>query len=131
GELTLAVATPGDITRLRVGAQYRARGAKDVFDVEASFDGGKTWKPIGRLEGPTPGNSKYFVFTTVPKGARSALVRLDGRQNNTLGFFDLRVGADYVEPHGGFAPVKVTYVWDENGVEKRDVHVARGVNETY
>jgi hypothetical protein len=131
GDITFPVATPGDMARLRVGAHYRARGAKDVFDVQASFDEGKTWKAIGKLDGPTAGNSKYFVFADVPKGARAALVRLDGRQNNTLGFFDLRIDADYVQPHGGFSPVKVTYVWEENGAERRDVHVARGASETY
>lgn len=131
GTITIHLATPGDIARLRVGTHYRARGPKDAFDVEASFDNGKTWQPIGRLEGPTPGNSKYFVFTDVPKGARAAQVRLSGRQSNTLGLFDLRVDADYLEPHGGFAPVKVTYVWDEAGVERRDVHVAKTAEEIY
>jgi len=96
-----------------------------------SFDDGKTWRAIGKLDGPTPGNSKYFVFTDVPKGARAALVRLAGSQNNTLGFFDLRVDADYAQPNGGFDPVKVTYVWEENGAEKRDVHIAKQANETY
>jgi hypothetical protein len=131
GSITIPVTTPGDITRVRVGAHYRARGAKDAFDVEASFVDGKTWRPIGKLEGPTPGNSKYFVFADVPKGARAVLVRLAGRQSNTLGLFDLRVDADYAQPHGGFAPVKVTYVWDEGGVEKRDVHVTSKPEESY
>jgi hypothetical protein len=27
--------------------------------------------------------------------------------------------------------VKVTYVWDENGAEKKDVHVAQKPEETY
>jgi hypothetical protein len=131
GDVTVPIATPGEMTRIRVGAHYRARGAKDAFDVRASFDEGKTWTDVGRLEGPTAGNSKYFVFDGVPAGAKKALVRLDGRQNNTLGFFDLRIDADYAEPSGGFTPVKVTYVWDEKDVEKRDVHVAKGANETY
>jgi hypothetical protein len=131
GTITIPVTTPGDLTRLRVGAHYRARGAKDAFDVEASFDDGKIWRPVGKLEGPTPGISKYFVFAEVPKGARAAVVRLAGRQSNTLGLFDLRVDADYTQPHGGFAPVKVTYVWEENGVEKRDVHVASTAEESY
>jgi hypothetical protein len=131
GEVTVPVATPGDITRLRVGAHYRARGAKDAFDVQASFYDGQTWKSIGQLEGPTPGNSKYFTFTDVPKGARAARVRLAGQQQSTLGFFDLRIDADYLQPHGGFDPVRVTYVWDENGAEKRHVHVAKQADETY
>ena len=37
----------------------------------------------------------------------------------------------YQEPHGGFRPVRVTYVWDENGTERRDVHVATQPRETY
>lgn len=131
GSITIPVATPGDITRVRVGAHYRARGAKDAFDVEASFDEGKTWRAIGKLEGPTPGSSKYFVFADVPKGSRAALVRLSGKQANTLGVFDLRVDADYLEPHGGVALVKVTYVWEEGGVERRNVHVASKPEETY
>jgi len=131
GEITLPIATPGEMTRVRVGAHYRARGAKDVFEVEASFDEGKHWRAIGKLEGPTAGNSKYFVFTDVPKGTKAALVRLAGRQANTLGIFDLRIDADYLEPHGGWAPVKTTYVWDEGGVEKRDVHVAKAADERY
>jgi hypothetical protein len=131
GSITLPVTTPGDMTRVRVGAHYRARGPKDAFDVEASFDDGKTWRPVGKLEGPTPGGSKYFVLTDVPKGARAALVRLAGRQSNTLGLFDLRLDADYAQPHGGFAPVKVTYVWEEGGVEKRDVHVTSKPEESY
>ena len=45
--------------------------------------------------------------------------------------FDFRIDADYVEPQGGFRPVKVTYVWEEGGVEKRDVHIARKPEETY
>jgi hypothetical protein len=131
GSITIPVTTPGDLTRLRVGAHYRARGAKDAFDVEASFDEGKSWRPVGKLEGPTAGSSRYFVLADVPKGSRAARVRLAGRQSNTLGLFDLRVDGDYAQPHGGFAPVKVTYVWEEGGVEKRDEHVASKPEETY
>jgi hypothetical protein len=131
GAIAIPVSTPGEMTRVRVGAHYRARGAKDVFDVEASFDEGKSWRAIGKLEGPTPGNSKYFVFADVPKGSRAALLRLAGRQSNTLGVFDLRVDADYAEPQGGVAPVKVTYVWEEGGVKKRHVHVSKGAEEAY
>ncbi len=131
GDITLPVSTPGDLKRLRVGAHYRARDAKDGWDVQASFDGGKTWKGIGRLAGPTAGNSEYLVFGDVPSGSRSALVRLAGQQKGTLVLFDLRVSADYVEPQGGGAPVKITYVWTENGSEKRDSHVIGVESETY
>ena len=44
---------------------------------------------------------------------------------------NLRIDADFTDPHGGFAPVKVTYVWQEGGQEKKDVHVAKAAQETY
>jgi hypothetical protein len=58
-------------------------------------------------------------------------VKLAGRQRNTTCLFDLRIDADYREPRGGFRPVMVTYVWEEGGQEKRDVHVAKAAAETY
>src|SRR5258706_10188531 len=99
--------------RLRIGAHYRARDKRDGFDIEASFDEGKSWKTVGKLDGPFAGNSKYFVFGDVPAGAKAALVRLTGVQINTTGIHDLRIDADYLEAHGEFAPVKVTYAWAE------------------
>jgi hypothetical protein len=131
GSITFAVNTPGEMKRIRLGAHYRARDTRDGFEIAASFDQGKSWKSIGKLEGPFAGNSKYFVFSEVPAGARAALVRLSGVQINTTGIHDLRIDADYAQPHGGFAPIKVTYVWSEAGIEKRNVHVARTASETY
>jgi hypothetical protein len=43
----------------------------------------------------------------------------------------VRIDADDRQPHGGFRPVKVTYVWEEGGLEKRDVHVATQPLEIY
>ena len=45
--------------------------------------------------------------------------------------FGVRLDADYEEPRGGFAPIKVTYVWEEDGAQKRDVHVARAATESW
>jgi len=67
----------------------------------------------------------------VPAGTRSALVRYRGTGRNTLAVTNARIDADYKEPAGGFRPVQVTYVWEEGGLEKKDVHVARGPAETY
>ena len=53
------------------------------------------------------------------------------RRRNTLCIFDLRSDADYREPSGGFRPVKTTYVWTEDGVEKRHTHTAKEALETY
>jgi hypothetical protein len=132
GELTIPISTPGEMKRLRIGVHYRARDAKDGWDLSASFDDGKTFKPVSRLAGSTgSGNSVYVVFKDVPAGAHAALVRLSGQQRNTTCLFDLRISADYAEPHGGFAPIKVTYVWEETGKEKRYVHVANKPHDTY
>jgi hypothetical protein len=131
GHVTFPVETPGDMTRLRVGIYYRARDRRDAWDVQASFDGGKTYRPIGRCEGPTRNHGKYFVFEDVPPRTRKALVRFAGTQYNTTMIYNPRIDADYLEPHGGFRPVKVTYAWTEAGQEKRHVHVARKPAETY
>jgi hypothetical protein len=131
GDATFKVTTPGDITRIRFGAHYRARDARDGFDLQVSFDGAQNFKTVGRLEGPFRGNCKYVTVAEVSPGTKEALVRYSGRQSNTACIFDFRIDADYKEPAGGFRPVKVTYVWDEGGAEKRDVHVAQSPNETY
>jgi hypothetical protein len=34
-------------------------------------------------------------------------------------------------PNSGFRPVKITYLWEEDGVDKTDVHVARQESESY
>ena len=46
-------------------------------------------------------------------------------------FFGLRIDADYRQPHGGFRPVKITYVWEENGKPQSHEHVATRPEETY
>jgi hypothetical protein len=71
------------------------------------------------------------TVSDVPPYTRDALVRYAGTQVNTAAVLNFRIDADYREPGGGFSPVKVTYVWDENGAEKRDVHTASKPDETY
>lgn len=131
GSITFPVATPGDLVRLRFGAHYRARDARDGLDYQVSFDGGKTWRTVDRAAGPTPGDCKYVVCGDVPGGVRAALVRFAGTSRNATGVFNFRIDADYREPAGGFRPVKVTYTWEEDGRPREDVHVARSPRETY
>ena len=119
------------MSRLRIGVAYRARDIKDLWTVEASFDAGKNWRQIGELHGPYQGMGSYLIFDHIPPKTRTALVRFSGTERNTCVIFDARISADYVEPHGGFAPVKVTYRWEEAGQEKQDVHIARSDSEGY
>jgi len=131
GAITFPIATPGDLVRLRFGAQYRARDAQDGIDYQVSFDQGSTWNTVDRAAGPTAGDCKYVEFGEVPAGRRAALVRYSGTNRNATGIVNFRIDADYREPHGGFRPVKVTYAWDEDGRSKQDVHLARQPRETY
>lgn len=131
GEVTFPIETPADMTRLRIGAMYKCRDAADVWDVQVSYDDGKTFKSVEKLQGPYVSMGKYLVLSDVPAGTRKALVRFSGSQRNTTMLYNVRIDADYKEPHGGFAPVKVTYTWEENGQEKQDVHIIRHPTETY
>jgi hypothetical protein len=130
-EITLPIATPGDMTRLTFGGHFRARDKADKWDMQVSLDGGKTFKIVDTMAGPTQGACKYVTVADIPPATREARVRFTGAQRNTTCMFHVRIGADYKEPAGGFRPVKVTYVWEEAGIEKKDVHVAAGPEETY
>jgi hypothetical protein len=131
GSLTYSVSTPGDMTRLRFGAHYRARDARDGIDYLVSFDGGKTWKKVARAEGPTPGHCLYTTASEVPAGTRDAKIRFEGTSRSATGFLNLRIDADYREPSGGFRPVKVTYRWEEDGQPKEQIFVAKKPEETW
>ncbi|MBA2479994.1 MAG: RNA polymerase sigma factor [Planctomycetes bacterium] len=132
GSITFPVTTPGDITRLRFGCNFRARDARDGWDLQVSFDSGKTFVTADRAEGPTGyGNGKYITFSKVPPRTREALVRYSGQQFNTTMIQRLRIDADYLAPNAGFRPVKVTYTWKEQGQPKQDVHIAKSADETY
>jgi hypothetical protein len=133
GDATFTIATPGDISRLRLSAAYRARADKDGYDVQLSYDNGKnfTTVPNGHLKGGTKGASSYVVVNDIPAATKQAQVRLAGKQAGTTLIFDLRIDADYKEPAGGIKPVKITYNWDEAGQSKSDVHVASNPAEDY
>lgn len=133
GDATFDVATPGDMTRLRVSTTWRARDVKDGLELQASYDGGKTFVklPNGTLEGGVKGSSRYVISDAIPAGTRAAKVRIVGRQVNTTAIFDLRIDADYAEPNGGFRPVKMTYTWDESGTTKTHEHVAKSSSDAY
>jgi hypothetical protein len=131
GSVTFPVKTPGDLTRLRIHSFYRCRDAKDSWNVQVSFDGGKTFRSVIRLDGPVVMMGQPVTVGEVPAHTREALVRYTGTQVNTAAILNFRIDADYLEPHGGFAPVEVTYVWEENGAVKRDVHAASKPDESW
>lgn len=131
GEAVFTVETPGDMQRLRFSSHYRARDKRDGFTLSVSFDDGKTWQEADTLPGPHVGMTRYTVFDKVPTRTSKALVKLAGTQSNTTAMFDFRIDADYAEPHGGFQPLQIAYVWTEGGSEKQHTQVIRKPSDTY
>ena len=131
GDLTFPVEAPGDITRVRFGLSGRVHDKNDAWTFSISTDDGKSFRRIDTLQGPARFASKWVTASDVPPGTRKVLVRYEGANAAVAMIFNLRVDVDYREPQGGFAPVKITYVWDENGQEKQSVHVASKPAEVY
>jgi hypothetical protein len=129
--VTFPVSTPGEMTRLRLGGHYRVRDARDRWDLQVSFDDGNSFRTVDSQAGPYQGICKYVTVSDLPPGTRSAKVRWVGTQRNTTCIFFARIDADYRQPFGGFSPIRVTYVWEEDGQERKDVHVARSPEEAY
>jgi hypothetical protein len=129
GWVEFPIKTPADMKRLRIFSFYRAKAKGDFWKVEASFDaggGGKTWRDVGRMEGPYKAMGKGFVVNDIPANTREARVRFTGIVGGEAALlFNVRIDADYDEPRGGAAPVQVTYVWDEAGTEKRETRKAK------
>ncbi|MGA2617585.1 MAG: hypothetical protein ABSF26_08255 [Thermoguttaceae bacterium] len=131
GTVTFPIATPGEMTRLRMNAFWRARDKRDGYEVALSLDGGKHFRPVAKLGGPTAGTSRYFTFADIAPGNKEAQLRLSGHEVNTAMLFGLRIDADYKQPCGGFRPVKITYAWEEDGKPQTSEHVATRPEETY
>jgi hypothetical protein len=133
GTMTVPIETPGDLAALRFGAQVRARGERDLIKMLASFDGGKSWKEVARIAGPTAGVTQYFHFADVPAGVKKALLRYEFTGNNTVGVLSFRVDADYKDPLAAKAlrPFQVVHRWKENGQEKTHKEMIAKLPATY
>lgn len=131
GDVTFHVEAPGDITRVRFGLSGRVNDPGDAWELQVSYDEGKTFKPLGAMRGPARFASKWVTATDVPPGTRSVLASYVARKSTVAMIFNLRVDVDYREPQGGFAPVKITYVWEEDGREKENVYVAARPDDVY
>jgi hypothetical protein len=130
GSVTFPVETPGDMARIRFGMGYETEDPINSWDLLVSFDDGKIWHKAGNASG-VENPTAWVTYAGVPEGTRKALVRYVGWGKGFDRLINFRIDADYAQPNGGFRPVKVTYVWDEAGAEKRDVHAARSPEESY
>jgi hypothetical protein len=126
------------MARLRISDYFLSQGKDSAFNIDVSFDDGKTWKTVDEpkqeeLESGVRNHvGRHVTVSEVPAGTRSAQVRYRGNGgNNTIVLCNARIDADYKEPAGGFRPVQVTYVWEEGGLEKKDVHVAKTPQDSY
>ena len=70
GELAYRLETPGDMTCLHIATHYRARDPRGGWDVQVSFDGGKTFKTVSRCAGPVVGFGNFVEVTDIPPRTR-------------------------------------------------------------
>ena len=130
GSITVPIATPGDMTRLKLWGNYRTWGDDDAFEFRVSFDDGKTFKKVGDGAPQKFGRTAYCV-ADVPAGTRSAQVQFVGLRKAYMVIQAFRAEADYKDASFGFRPVKVTYEWEENGQAKKDEHIAAKAEDNY
>lgn len=131
GTIHVPVRTPGEMVRLRMSVACRLRQEGDTLDASVSWDGGESYVSMGRCRGPHYAITCAFTSPPAPPGIREALVRIEGRKVNATRINNLRIDADYAEPHGGFRPVRITTTWEEAGRSRSHVHVARSPAEEY
>ena len=131
GWVEFPIATPAPMHRLRIFAFYCARGDGDSWTASVSFDAGKTYRDLGKFDVPHRFMDKQITVSDIPANTTSALIRFTGTQKTATLLYNLRLDADYNEPHGTFRPVKITYNWSENGVEKTHTHIAKSPSETW
>ncbi len=120
GVMTVPVDVPGDLVGLGFSAQIRARGEKDLVRVAASTDGGKTWREVAVMRGPTQGRTEHIRVPKWPAGVRKVLLRFELTGTNTIGVQNFRVDADYRDPLATRTtrPFRVVHRWKEGGRER-------------
>jgi hypothetical protein len=118
--MTVPVEVPGDLVSLGFSAQIRARGEKDRVRVSASTDGGKTWRQVAMMRGPTQGRTEHIRVTRWPPGVRKVLLRFELTGNNTIGVQSFRVDADYRDPLASKTPrpFRIVHRWREGNRER-------------
>jgi hypothetical protein len=120
GFVTVPVEVPGDLVSLGFSAQIRARSEKDSVRVVASTNGGKSWREVAVMKGPTQGRTGHFRIADWPTGTRKVLLRFELTGNNTAGVQSFRVDADYRDPLAArrVSPFRVVHQWTEQGRPK-------------
>ena len=123
---TFAIATPG---RHDAAAAWAATTASATSATAGTCRSpsmaARRSRRVDHTAGPTRASASTRPSGDIPAGTRAAAGPLVGPAAQ----HDLPVPAAHRcrlrQPCGGFRPVKVTYVWEEGGLEKKDVHVAQ------
>jgi hypothetical protein len=120
GSMTVPIDVPGDLVSLGFSAQIRARSERDRVRVTSSTNGGRTWREVTVMNGPTQGRTGHFRVSDWPRGTRKVLLRFDFAGNNTVGVQHFRIDADYRDPLAakGTRPFRVVHQWTEGGQER-------------
>ena len=77
GTMTVPVEVPGDMVGLGFSTQFRARSTKDRIRVTASVDGGRSWREVAVLRGPTQGRTEHVRVDKWPAKTRKVLLRFE------------------------------------------------------
>jgi hypothetical protein len=133
GMMTVPIDVPGDLVGLGFSAQVRARGEKDRVGVTTSTDGGKTWRQVAVIAGPTQGRTEHVRVGKWPAGVRKVLLRFELLGNNTVGVQNFRVDADYRDPMASktIGPFRVVHRWNEGGRERSHVETVTRLPARY
>jgi hypothetical protein len=117
GVMTVPIDVPGDLVALGFSAQIRARSEKDRVKVTTSTDGGRAWRDVTVMAGPTQGRTEHVRVPNWPGRVRRVLLRFEMTGNNTVGVQSFRVDADYRDPLAAAAirPIRIVHRWTEAG----------------
>jgi hypothetical protein len=133
GLMTVPIAIPGDLVALGFSAQIRARGNKDRVRVTASTNGGRSWRELAVMNGPTQGRTGHFRVSDWPRGVREVLLRFELTGNNTIGVQHFRIDADYRDPLAAKAdrPFRIVHRWTEDGKARTHAETVTRLPATY
>jgi hypothetical protein len=133
GVMTVPIDVPGDLVGLGFSAMIRARGEKDRVAAKVSHDGGKTWREVAVMAGPTQGRTHHVRVDHWPAGVRKALLRFELTGNNTIGVQSFRVDADYRDPltAKAFRPIRVVHRWKEGSEARSRAEVITRLPTSY
>jgi hypothetical protein len=115
GRVTVPIDVPGDLVALEFTAMVRARMPRDRARAVVSADGGRTWREVAVIRGPTEDTTGHFRVSDLPAGTRKALLRFELDGERTVLLHTLRVDADYRDPMAARSarPFQVVHRWTE------------------